>query len=238
MVQSRLSETLEETIANLMGDPDIVQRCAAGDSRIQGHINSSTPRVFIISGPSGVGKDTILERLQSLLPSARYVVTATTREQRDGEIDGIHYHFLEEFDFRRKLEAGYFLEHAEVYGKGLYGVPRHPIEEGLAQGQHVIVKVDVQGVETLMTRISHTVKIFLMPESMEALLIRLIYRNTESPEAALTRFRTASEEIEQIGMFDYVVINESEKQGVALDNIHAIIHAEQHRIGQVPVVIS
>ncbi|MCA9879950.1 MAG: guanylate kinase, partial [Thermomicrobiales bacterium] len=102
------------------------------------------PRVFIISGPSGVGKDSVIEQLRSRLPEAHYAVTATTRTRRPGEMDGVHYHFMSEEEFRSRLAEGEFLESASVYGN-LYGVPRSAARAALARGQDVFFKVDVQG---------------------------------------------------------------------------------------------
>lgn len=236
MAQSTDLEQPAATIRDLLDNPDIVQCRAAGNARIEQHIASRSPRVFIISGPSGVGKDSVLEQLQRIHTSARYVVTATSRPMRDKEIDGVHYRFLERADFERQIEDGEFIEHALVYGN-LYGVPRRPIEDGLASGQHVIVKVDVQGAKTLRERITNTISIFLLPESMEALLERLVDRKTDKVEAVLRRFRTAAEEIEQMDKFDYVVFNEAGKLDEALANIQGIIEAELHREHQPPVTI-
>ena len=236
MAQPTQMEQPATTIPDLLGNPDIVQCCEAGNSRIREHVQSRSPRVFIISGPSGVGKDSVLEQLQRIHTSARYVVTATSRPMRDKEIDGVHYRFLEREDFERQVENGEFIEHALVYGN-LYGVPRRPIEEGLASGQHVIVKVDVQGARTLRQRITNTISIFLLPESMEALLERLVDRKTDNVAAVMRRFKTATEEIEQIGTFDYVVFNEAGKLDKALVNIQGIIEAELHREHQPSVSI-
>ncbi|HYI25053.1 MAG TPA: hypothetical protein VD767_06540, partial [Thermomicrobiales bacterium] len=135
--------TLDQTVdmvTTLKSDDGIVQCCIDGDTAIRSLLDRRSPRLFIISGPSGVGKDSVIERLQQIHSSASYVVTATSRSMRPGERDGVHYRFLERRDFERKIANGEFIEHALVY-ENLYGVPRTPIEDGLANGQDVIIKV-------------------------------------------------------------------------------------------------
>jgi guanylate kinase len=200
-----------------------------GDNHIRRLRNLGTPRVFIISGPSGVGKDTVLEQLRLSYPDAVYVVTATSRAKRFGEIEGVHYHFIDRDDFERLIGEDEFIEHANVYDN-LYGVPKSPIVDGLAAGKHVIIKVDVKGAATLREKISNTISIFLAPESMEELLDRLRARKTDDPEALRRRFTTASEELDRADEFDYVVFNEADQLARAVEQITHIIEAEQARI--------
>lgn len=195
------------------------------------------PRVFIISGPSGVGKDSVIDHLRVHLPNARYVVTATTRPMRRGEIDGIHYHFMTKEAFVDGIAHDQFIEHALVYDNH-YGVPRTPIEEGLASGQHVIIKVDVKGAATLRRCIAGATSIFLAPEKMEELLDRLRSRKTDDPDVLLKRFRTASQELERAEEFDYVVFNERGKLDEAIFRIRSIIQTEQARINKPEIVIT
>jgi guanylate kinase len=208
-----------------------------GDRRIATLRTERKPRVFIVSGPSGVGKDAVIERLQVRYPHARYVVTATTRPVRPGEIDGVHYHFLDENEFLTRLGANDFLEHAIVYGNH-YGVPRSPVAEALRQGQDVVIKVDVKGAATLRERISHTVSIFLAPESMDELRHRLRSRKTEDPEVLFKRFATAAHELTRAYEFDFVVFNESGKLETALDTLCRIIESEHHRLHQLAVEVN
>lgn len=215
-------------------DPEFAAECERGDSYLRHLFGRRSARVFIISGPSGVGKDSVLEKLQKVYADACYVVTATSRPMRPGEIDGVHYRFLDRDEFERQIAAGDFAEHALVYDN-LYGVPKRPIVEGLARGQHVIVKVDVTGAETLRTLIPSAVSIFLLPESMEALWDRLYRRKTEPRDVLMKRFRTACEELERVHEFDYVVFNEAGKLDEALRNIVTIVDAEQRRVNQ-PVI--
>jgi guanylate kinase len=217
-------------------DPQIAALCGQGDSQIRQLVDGQSARVFIISGPSGVGKDSVIEKLRDVYPDARYVVTATSRGKRPGEIDGVHYLFLNRGEFEQQIEAGDFIEHALVYGN-LYGVPKRPILAGLANGQHVIIKVDVEGAATLRRMISNTVSLFLLPETMKALHERLRDRQTEDPDAVMKRFTTASHELQRAHEFDYLVFNEAGKLDEALNNIVAIIEAEQRRVNQPKITI-
>jgi guanylate kinase len=203
--------------------------CERGNARIQQLRKGQSARVFIISGPSGVGKDSVIEKLREVYPGAQYVVTATSRPMRPGEIDGVHYRFLDRADFERQIADGDFLEHELVY-ENLYGVPRGPVVDGLTNNQHVIIKVDVKGAATLRKLISNTVSIFLLPETMESLKKRLRYRKTETPEVLLKRFRTACEELERVDEFDYAVFNEEGRLDEALENIVRVIEAAHRKV--------
>jgi guanylate kinase len=204
---------------------------AEGDALINRIQSNNTPRIFIISGPSGVGKDSVIEELRNVFPQAQYVVTATTRPMRQGEIDGVHYVFLSKDEFLSRIEKKDFLENALVYDNH-YGVPRSPIINGLKDGRDVIIKVDVKGAATLRRLIPNTISIFLAPESMEALLHRLRDRKTDDPEVLMKRFRTASAELNEIRHFDYVVFNEAGKLDDAVDHICAIVNVERSRVNR------
>jgi guanylate kinase len=217
-------------------ESEVKERIEHGDRHIQRLRNVGNPRVFIISGPSGVGKDSVLEQLRLAYPDAQYVVTATSRAMRPGEIEGVHYHFIDREDFERQIAAGEFIESANVYGN-LYGVPRKPIVEGLEAGRNVIIKVDVKGAKTLREKITNPVSIFLAPESMEELRERLRSRKTDNEEALNRRFNTASEELDRAEEFDYVVFNESDRLDDAVRQITHIIEAELQRINPPEVKI-
>lgn len=194
------------------------------------------PRLIVISGPSGVGKDTIIDRMRELYPEMHFAVTATTRPRRPGEIDGIHYYFHDRDEFARKLADNEFMESAEVY-QNYYGVPRTPIRNALARGQHVVVKVDPQGARTFRRLTPGGIFIFIAPPSMEDLAHRLRTRKTDEPDALFTRLQTAQRELATVELFDYVVFNEAERQDEAVEQIMAIVQAELHRIHQSEVTV-
>jgi guanylate kinase len=189
------------------------------------------PRVFIISGPSGVGKDAVIERLRDRFPDAFFAVTATTRNRRPGEIDGVHYYFLDEDDFRQRLAEGEFLESATVYGNH-YGVLRAPLRAALARGQDVFAKVDVQGAAAIERLVPAAVSIFIAPESAATLLQRLRHRKTDDPAELMARFATARRELASASAFDYIVFNRQDQLPRTLDDIAAIVRAERCRIAQ------
>lgn len=195
------------------------------------------PRLIVISGPSGVGKDTIIDHLRLRCPDMYFAVTATTRDRRGGEIDGIHYHFYSSDEFAQKLQAGEFLEWAKVYGDYFYGVPRTPIRQALARGQDVVLKVDTQGVQTIRQISNGGVFIFIAPPSMDELARRLQSRKTDNPDALMRRLRTAQRELLTIHNFDYVVFNESDREDETVTQILAILTAERCRLGQAGVEV-
>jgi guanylate kinase len=194
------------------------------------------PRMFIISGPSGVGKDTVIEALRVRFPDAYFAVTATTRQRRPGEIDGVHYYFMDHDSFESRHADGEFLESAWVYGHR-YGVPRGPIRAALARAQDVFVKVDIQGSESIRGLVPDATSIFLAPESMASLLQRLRSRKTDDPEALMNRFGTASRELASARDFDYVIFNESDRVEQAVECIAAVVTAERFRTLQPGIAV-
>jgi guanylate kinase len=194
------------------------------------------PRVFVISGPSGVGKDAVIERMRELHPDFHYVVTATTRPRRPGEIDGIHYYFMSVTEFTTQLEQEEFLEAALVYGNW-YGVPKGRIRSALQAGKSVVLKVDVQGSATIREMIPESVLIFLLPPSMEELLLRLKSRKTDDPDVLMQRLSTATRELAAAKSFDYVIFNESDRLNDTVRQISAVITAESSRIEQQEITI-
>ncbi len=183
------------------------------------------PLIVIISGPSGVGKDTVVRRLkEGLLYHIHQVITATTRPRRDYERDGVDYHFLSTEDFEKGIRHGRFLEWAEVYGN-YYGVPREEIESPVKKGEDVVVKVDVQGAATLKRKLPQSVAIFLMPPSDEELSRRLGQRNSESKSDLENRFDMAKAEIDQRSLFDYVVVNKKDRVDETVAEIRQILAA-------------
>lgn len=193
-------------------------------------------RLIVISGPSGVGKDSVIDQLRPLLPDTHFAVTATTRPRRPNEIEGVHYYFLDREDFLRRRDEGEFLEWAVVYDN-LYGVPRTPIRTAIERGQDVIVKIDVQGAASIRALAADGAFIFLAPESMTELYRRLSGRKTDDHDALQRRFAEASQELLRAGEFGYVVFNEAARMERAIEEIVAIITAERLRGDQRPVRI-
>jgi guanylate kinase len=188
--------------------------------------------LFIVSGPSGAGKDTIVEALRSRLPRLRYSVSATTRPPRPGELEGEAYFFLDRELFTRKAAAGAFLEVKEYNGH-LYGTPRPFIEQTLADGYDIIMKPEVNGALAMKREFSEAVLIFLLPDKFSHLELRLMNRRTESNEQITARLAIAHEELSSIRQFDYVVINEqtiAPDRSPAIDDLEAILRAERYRI--------
>lgn len=195
------------------------------------------PLLIVISGPSGVGKDTIARRLIERRPDSFYfVVTATTREPREGEVHGEDYFFLSTDEFARMIEEDELLEYAVVYND-YKGVPKRQIREALSSGRDVIMRVDPQGAATIRKLIPNTVTIFLVAESEQAMVTRLRERKSETPEGLSLRIATARQEMKRINEFDYCVVNAQERHEDAVDNVLCIIRAEKSRVDQKPVVL-
>lgn len=180
--------------------------------------------LFVLSGPSGVGKDVVLMRIRKLARSMRFVVTTTTRYKREIESNGVHYDFVSRAKFEDMIEKKKLLEWAEVYGN-YYGVPRERVERAFKEGYDVMVKVDVQGAMTIKKVMPQAVLIFLAPPSMEELEDRLRKRNTESSADLSRRITTAQEEMALAETFNYIVVNDVIED--AVDEIMDIIAAEK-----------
>lgn len=186
------------------------------------------PVLIILSGPSGVGKDAVLNRMRRLHFPVYYVTTLTTRPKRTGEQDGREYHFITSKKFREMIDNNRLLEWAEVYGN-LYGVPSEPVRQALEQGHDVIVKVDIQGATTIKKIQPQAISIFLTPPSTDELIKRLTKRRTESPADLELRLKTAEEEMKQLPLFDYAVVNKVGEIDRAVSEIKAIIADEKQR---------
>jgi guanylate kinase len=186
--------------------------------------------LVVISGPSGVGKDAILEVLRGLPghTNHHYVVTCTTRARRPGEIDGVSYHFLEPQRFLALRDAGGLLEANEVHGNW-YGTPRDQVVEALAAGRHAILKIDVQGADVVRSGVPDALLIFVAPPSIEALLERLKTRDTETAEELELRQRNAAAELARLQDYDYVVVNETGQLARTARQIGEIIVLEGAR---------
>lgn len=178
----------------------------------------------------------MLERLAERGLAHRRVPTVTTRPRRANERDGIDYRFLTDEQFDSLLAGGGLLEHAEVYGLR-YGVPRAPVQEALAAGEDVVVRVDVQGAATLRRLVPEAVLVFVAPASLEELEARLRRRRTEDAAVLARRLETARHEMEQRGLFDYVVVNADGRLEEAAERLAAIIETEKRRPGRRAPVI-
>lgn len=194
------------------------------------------PVLVVVSGPSAVGKDTVLSEIRDRGLPLHVVVTATTRPKRPNEVDGRDYYFISDAEYDRLLEGGEFLEHATVYGAHRYGVPKGPIREALREGRDVIMRIDpIKGAATIRKIVPNALFIFLAPPSLEELERRLRERQNEINFEE--RRATAIEELRRMTDFQYVVINERGGSERAADKILAIMTAERCRVGREPVIL-
>jgi guanylate kinase len=164
-------------------------------------------KVFVITGPSGVGKGTLIRGLREQVPELALSVSATTRDPRPGEQDGIDYHFLTPAQFESKVAAGEFVEHA-AYSGNRYGTLRSELERHLARGVPVVLEIEVQGARQVRQAMPDAVAVFIAPPSDEALRARLIGRGTDSAEQVDERLRTAQRELEAQPEFGHVIVND------------------------------
>ena len=186
--------------------------------------------LLVISGPAGVGKGTINLSLISRNSDIRMSVSATTRQPRPGEIDGVHYFFKTEEEFQKMIESGAFLEYMRVFNTHFYGTPKSFVEQELAEGRSVILEIDVQGAMRVKAAYPDAVLIFIAPPSMSELKSRLIHRGTESSEAIERRFETAYHEMELVDRYDYVVVNDI--LDLAIARTEDIIVAERCKVSR------
>lgn len=182
--------------------------------------------MLVLASPPGGGKTTITRELMRLDPRTTVSVSATTREQRPGEIDGQHYHFVSREKFKQMVERGEMLEHALVYNKSYYGTPRAPVEKALSEGRDVLFDIDWQGNRKL-TEIAgdDVVSIFLLPPSWEALEQRLHGRAQDSEEEIARRLAKAGEEMSHYREFQYVIVNND--LGDSIRQVQGILEAER-----------
>ena len=186
--------------------------------------------VVVISGPSGVGKDVMIERMiESVRLGFHFTVSATTREARPGEVEGVNHYFVSVDAFVNLIASDDLLEWAMVYGN-YYGVPKQQLREALSAGKHVIVRVDVQGAKRISEIIPQALLIFIVPPSLEVLRSHLENRGVNSEEEMKKRLAAASEEINQASLFDYTVTNEENKLDETVEKVVEIIETESKRI--------
>ncbi len=189
--------------------------------------DSSRGILLVVSGPSGVGKGTVISGLMERYPDVELSVSCTTRQRRQGEADGEDYHFISDNEFEQMRRSGEFLEWAQVHGRHYYGTPREPAEQGLAMGRTLVLEIDYQGAKSVREHLGdQAVLIFVAPPSWQALVERLRKRHTESPQAIAERLASAREEIKNMGIYDYVVVNDEVAE--AVQQLSGILLAEQH----------
>lgn len=183
--------------------------------------------LIVVSGPSGAGKGTICKEILSRRDDIFVSISATTREPRKGEVDGVNYFFLKRDEFERMIEEEAFIEYAEVY-KNLYGTPKDYVLDKLNKGENCLLEIDIQGALQVKKRYPEGVYIFILPPSMKELKNRIIGRGSETPESLERRFSSAYDEIEFVNQYDYYIINDQVKK--AADTMESIIDAERCKV--------
>ena len=180
--------------------------------------------LLVISGPSGAGKGTLVGRLLEQDPSFAFSVSVTTRGRRENEIEDVHYHFISEAEYDKLLEEDAFIEHASVHGHR-YGTLKSEVYERMERGQNVLLDIDTQGAKTVMEKEKNCVSVFILPPSYHELRVRLHTRNTEAEEEIQRRLANARGEIEQMGRYRYLVVNDDLE--LAFSQLSAIVRAEK-----------
>ena len=194
-------------------------------------LDAHAPLLIVISGPSGAGKDTVMQRMQQRGLEFHFVTTATTRPRRPNEVHGRDYWFVSQDEFSRMIQADELMEHALVYGD-YKGVPKEQVRKALRSGQDVVMRLDVQGAETVRRLVPEALLIFITTDSEEELISRLQERSTETPEELAIRIATTRQELKRMDAFDYVIVNHDDRLDHTVDVVQAIIGAEHHRVRQ------
>jgi guanylate kinase len=164
--------------------------------------------LLVLVGPAGVGKGSLVKKMLAHHSDLRLSVSATTRNPRPGEVDGVHYHFVSKDTFQEMIHKGQFLEWAEVHGSAYYGTPRKELEQAIADGKHLVLEIDLQGARQIRGKVQDSMSVFILPPSPEELERRLRGRGTETESEIQTRLKTAQNELAAASEFDYQVINE------------------------------
>jgi guanylate kinase len=193
------------------------------------NVHHPRPLLIVISGPSGAGKDTVMQRMKERGLPFHFVVTATTRPQRDNEVHGKDYWFVSTEEFARMINEDELIEYAVVYGD-YKGIPKQQVREALGSGMDVVMRIDVQGAETVRKLAPEALMIFITTENEEDLVRRLETRKTETPDSLAIRIATARKELKRVQVFDYVIVNREFHLDETVDSIRAIINAEHHRV--------
>jgi len=194
-------------------------------------LNQPNPLLIVISGPSGVGKDSVVQRMKERGFPFHFVVTATTRDRRENEVHGRDYLFVSKEEFARMIDENELIEYAIVYGD-YKGIPKAQVRDAFASGKDVIMRIDVQGAETVRKLAPQALLIFLTCESEEELEKRLRERKTESADSLALRIATARKEFQRIEAFDYVLVNQDFHLDDTVDKVRSIITAEHLRVHQ------
>lgn len=189
----------------------------------------SKGKVFMISGPSGSGKDTVLKLLFGKYPNIRFSISSITRAMREGEVEGEKYNFISVEKFQNMINNDELLEYNEFVGN-FYGTPRKPVEDAVNNGEDIIVEIDVNGAAQIRKKIPDAISIFIMPPSLEILKARLSGRGTETAELVEKRLNAALNEIKRAEEYDYIVVNDALDEAVS--DIASIITSEQLRVSR------
>ena len=183
--------------------------------------------LLVISGPSGVGKGTVLHDLMNTQKNLVYSVSATTREKRDGEVEGVSYFYKSHEEFKNMIDEGPFLEYAHVHNN-YYGTPKEFVDKKINEGKIVVLEIDVQGAVNVKKNTENAVFIFLAPPSLSELKNRIVGRGTETENDINLRMKNARKELEYIKYYDYLVINDHINS--AINSVNEIINAEKHKV--------
>lgn len=187
------------------------------------------PLLIVISGPSGVGKDSVIQRMKEIGAPFHFIITATTRPKRSDEVDGLDYFFVSRDEFEAMIERDELLEYAIVYND-YKGVPKRQVHDAMQSGKDVVMRLDVQGAETIRNLFPEALLIFLTTRTEQELLQRLEGRKTETPEENKLRIAMARQEMKCVEIFDYIVVNTDDKLDTTVETILAIIQAEHNRV--------
>jgi guanylate kinase len=190
-----------------------------------------TGHVIVISGPSGAGKDTVVQKLLEQNKNIALSISMTTRAPRKGEEEGKDYYYVTKEKFLEEIDKGNFLEYANVYNTDYYGTPKDKVLKSINNGIDVVLVIDINGALQIKEKMPESIFIFIMPPSMKELKQRLVKRDTEVPEKLLNRFKTAYKEINEAKKYNYVVIND--KVDNAVKRVESIIIAEKCRVDRI-----